>query len=95
MLVLAASVVFRVPFPVQPLKAMTALAVAQGLSADTIHAAGLEIGGSSWRSRQPPGRRRLGRGYRTEVAHETAWLIAFAHGTRGEYLLRAIPRGTP
>jgi SulP family sulfate permease len=44
MLVLAAGVVFRVPFPVQPLKAMTALAVAQGLSADMIHAAGLEIG---------------------------------------------------
>jgi SulP family sulfate permease len=43
-LVLGAGVAFRVPFPVQPLKAMTALAVAQGLSADTVHAAGLEIG---------------------------------------------------
>lgn len=43
-LVLAAGMVFRLPFPVQPLKAMTALAVAQGLNAEVIHAAGLEIG---------------------------------------------------
>jgi SulP family sulfate permease len=43
-LVLAAGLVFRVPFPVQPLKALTAVAVAQGLSPDVIHAAGLEIG---------------------------------------------------
>jgi sulfate permease, SulP family len=43
-LVIVAGVVFRVPFPVQPLKALTALAVAQGLSAETIHAAGLQIG---------------------------------------------------
>ena len=44
MLVLAAGVMFRVPFPVQPLKALTALAVAHGASAATIHAAGLQIG---------------------------------------------------
>ena len=43
-LVISAGVVFRVPFPVQPLKALTALAVAQGLSADMIHSAGLQIG---------------------------------------------------
>ena len=43
-LVLLAGMYFRVPFPVQPLKALTALAVAQGLSPETIHAAGLEIG---------------------------------------------------
>lgn len=43
-LVVAAGVAFGVPFPVQPLKAMTALAVAQGSSADMVHAAGLEIG---------------------------------------------------
>lgn len=43
-LVIAAGLVFRVPFPVQPLKALTALAVAQGLSPDTIHSAGLQIG---------------------------------------------------
>ena len=35
---------FGVPFPVQPLKALTALAVAQRLSPDLIHAAGLLIG---------------------------------------------------
>jgi sulfate permease, SulP family len=44
LLVLVAGLVFRVPFPVQPLKALTAVAVAQGLSPDVIHAAGLEIG---------------------------------------------------
>jgi SulP family sulfate permease len=43
-LVLAAGFVFRIPFPVQPLKALTALAVAQAMSAGTIHAAGIEIG---------------------------------------------------
>jgi MFS superfamily sulfate permease-like transporter len=35
--------VFRIPFPVQPLKALTAVAIAQQLSAGVIHAAGLEI----------------------------------------------------
>lgn len=44
LLALAAGLYFKVPFPVQPLKALTALAVAQGLSPDVIHAAGLEIG---------------------------------------------------
>ncbi|MGH2675457.1 MAG: putative sulfate/molybdate transporter [Actinomycetota bacterium] len=43
-LALAAGLVFRVPFPVQPLKALTAVAVAERLSPDVIHAAGLEIG---------------------------------------------------
>jgi len=43
-LVLAAGLAFGLPWPVQPLKALTALAVAQGLGADVIHAAGLEIG---------------------------------------------------
>ena len=43
-LVLAAGVGFGLPFPVQPLKALTALAVAQELSPDVIHAAGLQIG---------------------------------------------------
>ena len=42
-LVIAAGVVFRIPFPVQPLKALTAVAVAQQLAPDVIHAAGLEI----------------------------------------------------
>lgn len=44
LLVVAAGLVFRVPFPVQPLKALTAVAVAERLSPDVIHAAGLEIG---------------------------------------------------
>jgi SulP family sulfate permease len=44
LLVLAAGLLFRVPFPVQPLKALTAVAVAERLSPDVIHAAGLEIG---------------------------------------------------
>lgn len=44
MLVIAAGISFGVPFPVQPLKALAALAVAHGSSPDTIHAAGLEIG---------------------------------------------------
>jgi SulP family sulfate permease len=43
LLVLATGIVFRIPFPVQPLKALTAVAVAQQLSPDVIHAAGLEI----------------------------------------------------
>lgn len=43
-LVLAAGAAFGIPFPVQPLKALTAVAVAQGLSPAVIHAAGLEIG---------------------------------------------------
>jgi len=45
LLVVAAGVAFRVPFPVQPLKALTAVAVAQQLSPDVIHAAGLELAG--------------------------------------------------
>lgn len=43
LLVVGAAVVFRVPFPVQPLKALTAVAVASRLSPEVIHAAGLEI----------------------------------------------------
>lgn len=43
-LVVASGLYFRIPFPVQPLKALTALAVAQSLSPDLIHAAGLQIG---------------------------------------------------
>jgi sulfate permease, SulP family len=43
-LVLASGLVFRVPFPVQPLKALTALAVAQSMAPEAIHAAGLQIG---------------------------------------------------
>ncbi len=43
-LVLVAGLVFRIPFPVQPLKALTALAVAQGLAPGVIHSAGLLIG---------------------------------------------------
>ena len=43
MLAIASGVAFRVPFPVQPLKALTAVAVAQQLSPGVIHAAGLEI----------------------------------------------------
>lgn len=34
---------FRVPFPVQPFKAVTAIAVAEGLAPGVIHAAGLEM----------------------------------------------------
>lgn len=41
---LAAGLWFRVPFPVQPLKALTALAVAQQLSPEVIRAGGLLIG---------------------------------------------------
>jgi sulfate permease, SulP family len=43
LLVIATGIVFRIPFPVQPLKALTAVAVAQQLSPGVIHAAGLEI----------------------------------------------------
>ncbi|MGH2759771.1 MAG: putative sulfate/molybdate transporter [Actinomycetota bacterium] len=43
LLVLAAGAIFRIPFPVQPLKALTAVAVANELGADVINAAGLEI----------------------------------------------------
>jgi sulfate permease, SulP family len=43
-LVVASGAYFGIPFPVQPLKALTAVAVAQGLAPDVIHAAGLEIG---------------------------------------------------
>jgi SulP family sulfate permease len=43
-LVLASGLVFRIPFPVQPLKALTAVAVAEGVAPEVIRAAGLEIG---------------------------------------------------
>lgn len=43
LLAFVAGAVFRIPFPVQPLKALTAVAVANELSSDVIHAAGLEI----------------------------------------------------
>jgi len=43
-LVLVAGVWFGIPFPVQPLKALTAVAVAEVLSPGVIHAAGFEIG---------------------------------------------------
>lgn len=45
LLVVASGVAFRIPFPVQPLKALTAVAVAQGVAPEVIHAAGLEIAG--------------------------------------------------
>jgi MFS superfamily sulfate permease-like transporter len=44
LLYVAAGLVFRVPFPVQPLKAMTAIAVAQRLSPEVVRAAGIEMG---------------------------------------------------
>ena len=44
LLVIVAGLVFRIPFPVQPLKALTALAVALELPPTTIHAAGLLLG---------------------------------------------------
>ena len=44
LLYLAAGVAFRVPFPVQPLKALTAIAVSQRLSPDVVYAAGIELG---------------------------------------------------
>lgn len=43
LLVWLVGAVFRIPFPVQPLKALTAVAVARELAPDVIHAAGLEI----------------------------------------------------
>jgi uncharacterized protein (DUF983 family) len=43
LLVLASGAIFRIPFPVQPLKALAAVAIARRLSPDVIHAAGLEI----------------------------------------------------
>jgi SulP family sulfate permease len=43
-LVLGSGLAFGIPFPVQPLKALTAVAVAERLSPEVIHAAGLEIG---------------------------------------------------
>ena len=45
LLVVVSGLVFRIPFPVQPLKALTALAVAQSLEPEVIHAAGFLIGG--------------------------------------------------
>lgn len=45
LLVIGAGAWFRVPFPVQPLKALTAVAVARELAPDVIHAAGLELAG--------------------------------------------------
>jgi len=44
-LVIGSGLLFRIPFPVQPLKALAAVAVAARLSPDVIHAAGLEIAG--------------------------------------------------
>jgi SulP family sulfate permease len=44
LLVLSAGVVFGIPFPVQPLKALSALAIAQELSPEIIRAAGLQVG---------------------------------------------------
>jgi len=43
LLVVISGLAFAIPFPVQPLKALTAVAVAGGLSPDVIHAAGLEL----------------------------------------------------
>jgi len=45
LLAIGAGAWFRVPFPVQPLKALTAVAVARELSPDVIHAAGVELAG--------------------------------------------------
>lgn len=44
LLVVFAGLFFRIPFPVQPLKALTAVAVAGRLQPGVIYAAGLEIG---------------------------------------------------
>jgi hypothetical protein len=44
LLVIASGLAFKIPFPVQPLKALTAVAVARELSPDVIRAAGLELG---------------------------------------------------
>lgn len=43
-LVIVSGALFRLPWPVQPLKAMTALAVAQQLEPEVVRAAGLELG---------------------------------------------------
>jgi len=43
LLAIGSGLFFRVPFPVQPLKALTAVAVAEQLAPGVIHAAGLEI----------------------------------------------------
>lgn len=43
-LALASGAAFGIPFPVQPLKALTAVAVAHRLAPEVIHAAGLEVG---------------------------------------------------
>lgn len=45
LLVFASGAWFGIPFPVQPLKALTAVAVAQRLAPGVIHAAGIEIAG--------------------------------------------------
>jgi SulP family sulfate permease len=44
LLVIVSGIAFGIPFPVQPLKALTAVAVAQQVAPEVIHAAGLEIG---------------------------------------------------
>jgi SulP family sulfate permease len=44
LLVLGSGLWFKVPFPVQPLKALTAIAVAKELAPGVINAAGMEIG---------------------------------------------------
>ncbi len=44
LLVVGSGLGFGIPFPVQPLKALTALAVAQQLDPEVIHSAGLQIG---------------------------------------------------
>jgi Molybdate transporter of MFS superfamily len=41
---LISGLVYRIPMPVQPLKAMAALVIAQGLSGDVLYGAGLAIG---------------------------------------------------
>jgi SulP family sulfate permease len=43
LLVIGVGTWFRIPFPVQPLKALTAVAVARELAPEVIHAAGLEL----------------------------------------------------
>jgi sulfate permease, SulP family len=43
LLLIGAGLAFKIPFPVQPLKALTAVALARELSPDVIHAAGLEL----------------------------------------------------
>ena len=44
LLYIVAGVVYRIPFPVQPLKALTAVAVAEQLAPGVINAAGIELG---------------------------------------------------